>query len=103
IEGFLLFMDTADTFTGPVNLGNPQELAIGMLAEKIIAMTGSKSRIERKPLPADDPKQRCPDIGLAKRILNWEPRVSLETGLERTIAYFDAQLAKDLAPRPQSR
>jgi UDP-glucuronate decarboxylase len=103
IEGFLRLMDTADTFTGPINLGNPQELAIGMLAEKIIAMTGSKSHIERKTLPADDPKQRCPDIGLAKRILNWEPRVPLETGLERTIAYFDAQLAKDLAPRPQSR
>ena len=103
IEGFLRLMDTADSFTGPINLGNPQELAIGMLAEKIIAMTGSKSHIERKTLPVDDPKQRCPDIGLAKRILNWEPRVPLETGLERTIAYFDAQLAKDLAPRSPSR
>ena len=95
-------MDTADSFTGPVNLGNPQELAIGMLAEKIVAMTGSKSRIERKSLPADDPKQRCPDIGLAKRVLKWEPHVPLETGLQRTIAYFEAQLAKDLAPPPQS-
>jgi UDP-glucuronate decarboxylase len=94
IEGCVRLMEAPDALTGPVNLGNPQELAIGDLAEKIVAMTGSRSHIERRPLPQDDPKQRCPDITLAKTALNWEPVVPLETGLERTIAYFDALLGR---------
>jgi UDP-glucuronate decarboxylase len=92
IEGCVRLMDTPDALTGPVNLGNPQELAIGMLAEKIVAMTGSKSQIVRKPLPQDDPKQRCPDITLAKKTLGWQPVVPLETGLARTIEYFERLL-----------
>jgi dTDP-glucose 4,6-dehydratase len=73
---------------GPVNLGNPQELSVLEFAHRIIALTGSRSRITFKPLPVDDPKVRQPDIGLARRLLNWEPRVSLEGGLRETIAYF---------------
>jgi len=88
IEGLIKLMDTPDTFTGPVNLGNPVEISVGELAEIIIRMTGSKSKIAQKPLPEDDPKQRKPDIGLAKKVLDWEPRVDLETGLAQTIMYF---------------
>ncbi len=95
IEGFLRLMAAPDDVTGPINLGNPVETTVGELAEKIIALTGSRSVIERKPLPADDPVQRCPDISRARDLLEWEPRVPLETGLERTIAYFDRLLAED--------
>ncbi len=98
IESFVRLMDAPDALTGPVNLGNPQELAIGALAEKIIAMTGSKSKIVRKPLPEDDPKQRCPDIALARSALGWEPVVPLDVGLKRTIAYFEAQI--ESGPEP---
>ena len=72
----------------PVNLGNPNEMSVLELAKKIIRLTGSKSRIIYKPLPVDDPKVRCPDIRLAKKRLKWSPRVSLNEGLGRTIAYF---------------
>jgi UDP-glucuronate decarboxylase len=89
IDGFLRLMDTPDEVTGPVNLGNPGEFTIRELAEKIIALTGSRSPLVFKPLPSDDPVQRCPDITLAKKLLGWEPRVQLEEGLVRTIAYFD--------------
>ena len=95
IEGFLRLMAAPDDVTGPINLGNPVETTVGELAEKIIALTGSRSVIERKPLPVDDPVQRCPDISRARDLLEWEPRVPLETGLERTIAYFDRLLAED--------
>ncbi|MFH0841626.1 MAG: UDP-glucuronic acid decarboxylase family protein [Bacteroidota bacterium] len=88
IDGLIKLMDTPDTFTGPVNLGNPIEISVADLAEIIIRMTGSKSKIAFKPLPADDPKQRKPDIGLAKKELGWEPEVDLETGLAKTIEYF---------------
>jgi len=74
--------------TGPINLGNPQEFSILQLAEQVIALTGSKSRIEYMPLPQDDPMQRCPDIGLAKRVLGWQPSVALADGLQHTIQYF---------------
>jgi UDP-glucuronate decarboxylase len=94
IEGFLRLMAAPDDVTGPINLGNPVETTVRELAEKIIAMTGSRSRIERKPLPVDDPVQRCPDISRARDVLDWEPRVPLETGLERTIAYFDRLLSE---------
>jgi UDP-glucuronate decarboxylase len=88
IEAMLRMMDTPEDFTGPVNIGNPGEFTILELAEMIIRKTGSSSRIERRPLPENDPKQRQPDISLAKRVLGWEPAIPLEEGLDRTIAYF---------------
>ena len=92
IEGFLLLMNSRDDFTGPVNLGNQQEFPILELAEKIINLTGSKSKIEFKPLPEDDPRQRRPDTTLAAKELGWQARTSLDQGLPRTIEYFDAYL-----------
>lgn len=92
IDGVLRMMDTETGFTGPVNLGNPGEFTILELAEKVIALTGSKSKLVFKPLPQDDPKQRQPDITLARSQLGWEPRVPLEEGLKRTIAYFQSVL-----------
>ena len=92
VEGFLRLMAAPDDVTGPINLGNPVETTVAELAHKIIALIGSRSKIERRPLPVDDPVQRCPDISRARDILNWEPRVPLDTGLERTIAYFDRLL-----------
>jgi len=89
IEAFVRFMGTQDDCTGPMNLGNPGEFTIRELAETIIRLTGSKSTIICKPLPSDDPKQRCPNIELAKEKLGWEPTVSLENGLIKTIAYFE--------------
>ena len=92
IGGFLALMGTPDAFTGPVNLGNPNEFSIAELAEKVIALTGSASRIEYKALPSDDPVQRRPDIAMAKRHLAWEPGIQLDAGLKETIAYFDKLL-----------
>ncbi len=94
IEALVRLMETPDDFTGPVNLGNPEEASILELAEKIIALTGSKSEMVFKPLPPDDPKQRRPLIDLAKEKLGWVPRISLEEGLKRTIAYFEEMLRK---------
>lgn len=88
IDGFIRLM-ASDDFTGPVNLGNPVEFTIKELAEKVIEMTGSKSKLTLNPLPQDDPKQRQPDISLAKKELNWEPKIKLEEGLKKTISYFD--------------
>jgi len=88
ISGLIKLMATPDDFTGPVNIGNPIEVSVVDLAEKIIKMTGSKSKIVHMPLPADDPKQRRPDITLAKSALSWEPVVGLEEGLSKTIEYF---------------
>ena len=88
IEGFIRLMNTPDDFTGPVNLGNPDEFTIRELAEKVIALTGSKSKLVFKPLPSDDPMQRCPDISLAHEKLGWQPTVKLEGGLAMTIRYF---------------
>jgi len=88
IDGFIRLMAT-DAFTGPVNLGNPIEFTIKELAEKIIEMTNSKSRLSLNPLPQDDPKQRQPDITLAKKELGWEPIIKLEEGLKSTISYFE--------------
>ena len=89
VEGFIRLMNTSDDVTGPVNLGNPGEFTIRQLAEKLIELTGTGSKLVAMPLPADDPKQRCPDITLARNLLKWEPTVQLEAGLKRTIAYFD--------------
>ena len=88
IEGMIRMMETEDDFTGPVNLGNPNEFSILELAEKILSMTGSSSKIVFKSLPNDDPKQRQPDITLAKKKLGWEPTIELEDGLSRMIEYF---------------
>ena len=85
-------MDTPDSFTGPVNLGNPVEITIGALAGMVIKMTGSKSKIVYLPLPQDDPKQRKPDISLAKKELNWSPKVDVEIGLTKTVEYFRKSL-----------
>ncbi len=91
VEGMIRMMATEDDFTGPVNIGNPGEFTMLELAEKVIRLTGSKSKLVYLPLPADDPKQRRPDITLAKNKLNWEPKVPLEEGLKKVIEYFEAR------------
>ncbi len=93
IEGLIKLMNSPDNFTGPVNLGNPREITILELAEKIIELTNSSSKIIFEPLPPDDPVRRRPDISLAEKKLNWSPRTSLEDGLKRTIEYFDNLLS----------
>ena len=92
IEGFVRLMDSEDTLTGPVNIGNPDEFSIRELAETIIELTNSNSKIVYKPLPQDDPLQRQPDISLAKNELNWEPDVKLKDGLVKTIKYFEGSV-----------
>ena len=92
IEGLQAFMNSSDDFHGPLNLGNPSEYSILELAEKIINLTNSKSNIVFKTIPADDPKQRQPDIALAKEKLNWEPKIELNDGLKHTIEYFNNNL-----------
>jgi UDP-glucuronate decarboxylase len=91
IDGMIEMMRTPDEFTGPINLGNPVEFQIGELARKILTLTGSRSRLVFRPLPEDDPKQRKPDISLAKKQLSWSPKISLDDGLFRTIDYFKQQ------------
>ncbi len=93
VDGLVRLMNTPDAVTGPVNLGNPQEMPISALARRVIELTGSSSRVVFRPLPQDDPMQRCPDISLARRLLDWAPTVALDDGLGRTIAYFDRLLA----------
>ena len=95
IDGFIKLMESPAGFTGPVNLGNPNEFTIRELAEKVIAITGSKSEIVEKPLPSDDPTQRQPDISLARGKLGWGPDIQLEQGLIQTIAYFQELLAEE--------
>jgi UDP-glucuronate decarboxylase len=92
IDGFLALMDTDDVVTGPVNLGNPNEFTILELAERVIALTGSKSELVNNPLPSDDPLQRQPDIDAAKALLGWEPGIQLDKGLRSTIDYFASML-----------
>ena len=89
IDGLVRLMDSPESFTGPVNLGNASEFTVLELAHKIISLTGSRSRIESRPLPPDDPVQRRPDISLARKELDWAPQVSLDEGLKKTIEYFD--------------
>nr|WP_321985947.1 UDP-glucuronic acid decarboxylase family protein [uncultured Lichenicoccus sp.] len=93
IEGFVRMMASDDDITGPINMGNPHEIPVRELAERVLKLTGSRSRIVYRPLPQDDPMQRCPDISRAQEILGWTPVVGLDDGLDRTIAYFDALLA----------
>ena len=88
VDGLIRLMASPDSVTGPINLGNPHEMTVLELAEQVIAMVGGKARIERRPLPQDDPTRRCPDITLARSTLGWEPRVPLAQGLEKTVAYF---------------
>jgi UDP-glucuronate decarboxylase len=95
INAFVLLMNSPDDVTGPINLGNPGEFTIAELAHQVIELTGSKSRLVNKELPSDDPKQRCPDISQAKEKLNWEPKVNLQEGLKKTIAYFDNYLKQN--------
>jgi UDP-glucuronate decarboxylase len=102
IDGFLALMAAPDDVTGPVNLGNPVETSVGELAELVISLTGSRSPIEHRPLPVDDPVQRCPDIAQAQAVLGWRPHTELKDGLSRTIAYFDRLLSsrgQSAAPR----
>jgi UDP-glucuronate decarboxylase len=95
VEAFLRMMETPREITGPINIGNPHEFTIRRLAELVIELTGSKSKIVEAPLPADDPKQRQPDIGKAKELLGWAPTTELHEGLVKTIAYFDELLTKE--------
>ena len=97
IEGIIKLMNAPDDIPGPINLGNPHEITIRELAETIISLSGTKSKLVTKPLPKDDPLQRCPDITLARERLDWTPSVPLEEGLKRTIDYFDRLLASEAA------
>ncbi len=94
VEGFIRLMNTPKGFTGPVNIGNPNEFTMLELAENVLDLVGSKSKLTFMPLPQDDPKQRQPDISLAKKELDWEPKVQLREGLTKTIEYFDKVLSK---------
>jgi UDP-glucuronate decarboxylase len=95
VEGLIRLMETPDEVTGPVNLGNPVEFTIKQLAEAVIALTGSSSKIVYHPLPQDDPKQRQPDISLARSLLQWSPTVQLEEGLKKTIEYFERNMSSE--------
>ena len=98
IDGLMRLMATGDDVTGPVNLGNPHEITVRELAERVIRLTGSSSRIVIRPLPQDDPTQRCPDITMARRLLGWEPTGALDDGLTQTLRYF-TQLLDAQPPR----
>ena len=93
IDGFIRLMATDDSVTGPINIGNPNEFTILQLATTIVEMIGARSKIVRRPLPENDPRQRQPDIALAKKQLSWEPRTQLKEGLARTVAYFEKLLS----------
>jgi UDP-glucuronate decarboxylase len=93
VEAMIRMMDTADDMTGPVNIGNPREFTIRELAEAVLKLTGSPSKLVFRPLPADDPKQRQPDIALARKVLGWSPGIELGEGLKKTISYFQAQVS----------
>ncbi|HEV8029503.1 MAG TPA: NAD-dependent epimerase/dehydratase family protein, partial [Stellaceae bacterium] len=94
VEGFLRMMAAPDSATGPLNLGNPVEISVAELARLVIELTGSRSKLTRRPLPVDDPIQRCPDITAAKALLDWQPKTPLRAGLQRTIDYFEELLRR---------
>ena len=98
VEGFLRLMDTGPDFPGPINLGNPNEFTMLELAELVLEITGSKSKLMKMPLPQDDPRQRQPDISLAREKLNWEPKTQLREGLIKTVEYFDELLKRNDRP-----
>jgi UDP-glucuronate decarboxylase len=98
INGFISLMETGEDVTGPINMGNPNEFTIKELAEKVIELTQSKSKMVYRPLPSDDPLQRQPDISEATAKLQWEPKIQLEEGLQKTIQYFEGVLARQVAP-----
>ncbi|MDX6752577.1 UDP-glucuronic acid decarboxylase family protein [Geminicoccaceae bacterium 1502E] len=97
VDGLVRLMNSPDEVSGPVNLGNPGEFTIRELAERVVNLTGSRSQIVSRPLPADDPTRRRPDIGRARELLGWEPRISLDEGLPKTAAYFRSLLAREAA------
>jgi UDP-glucuronate decarboxylase len=103
VDALVRLMGTPDEVTGPINLGNPAELTVKGLAERVVELTGSRSRIEYRPLPEDDPKQRQPDIALARSTLGWEPTTPLGEGLAKTVAYFDRLLKSGEATPDLSR
>jgi len=103
VEAFLRLMASDEDFTGPVNIGNPNEATVLELAEEIIALTGSRSEILFEPLPSDDPARRCPDITLARAMLDWQPAVPRREGLSRTIAYFEGQLSRGASSVPAAQ
>jgi UDP-glucuronate decarboxylase len=94
VDGLIRLMATGPEVTGPINIGNPHEIPVRELAERVIDLVNSKSKIVHKPLPQDDPMQRCPDITMARRELGWEPKVPLEEGLRRTVGYFEGLLSR---------
>jgi UDP-glucuronate decarboxylase len=100
IEAIIRTTDTPDDFTGPINIGSPREFTMIDLAEEVLRLTGSSSKISFKPLPSDDPKQRQPDIGLAGSVLDWSPKVELKAGLAETIGYFRTQLWPERRAHP---
>ena len=100
VDVIVEFMDHDADFPGPLNVGNPQEMTIKTLAERVLALTGSKSTVDYRPLPEDDPIQRQPDIGLARETFGWEPRTSLDDGLRKTIEYFASYLQDVSLARP---
>jgi UDP-glucuronate decarboxylase len=100
IDGIIRMMDSPADVTGPINLGNPTEFTIRELAEQVVALTGSRSAIVEMTLPPDDPKQRQPDIAKARTLLGWEPKVPLEEGLARTVAYFSELALASPTERP---
>ncbi len=92
VDGFIKMMASEDQVLGPINLGNPDEFTVNELAQKVIESTGTKSKLVYKDLPIDDPTRRCPDISLAKEVLKWEPKIKLQVGLVKTIAYFKSKI-----------
>ena len=99
VDGLMRLMETPEEITGPVNLGNPGEFTILQLAEEVLDLTGSSAKIVHCPLPADDPKQRCPDISRAQELLGWQPQVQLRDGLTKTIAYFEGLLSASVVSK----
>jgi len=102
VDGIVRMMDSPAEVTGPINIGNPNEMTVRELAEKVVAMVGSAAKLEFRDLPSDDPRQRQPDITRARELLGWEPRVPLDNGLQRTIAYFRELVASDELPQAQA-
>ena len=100
VDGLLAMMNTPADVAGPVNLGNPEEVTMRELADKVAAIVGVPANLDRRPLPEDDPMQRCPDTSLAQRLLKWSASTPLDKGLEQTVNWFKAQYSTDLAGAP---